>query len=57
MPLVNLLQWSSPWASGAVIGEGMLNLLRVSRSGFPDLILMFYVPTKVLGCQLAVLIS
>jgi hypothetical protein len=45
---VNFLQWRSHWVSGAIIGDGMLNLLRVSRSGFPDLIMIFYVPNKAL---------
>jgi hypothetical protein len=38
------LAMRSHWVSGAIIGDGMLILLRVGRNGFPDLILMFYVP-------------
>jgi hypothetical protein len=37
------LAMRSHWVSGALIGDGMLILLRVSRNGFPDLILMFCV--------------
>jgi hypothetical protein len=33
----------SNWVSGALIGDRMLILLRVSRNGFPDLILTFCV--------------